>query len=191
MSTSKSKAGTSTGQSSKPAGRASSTTASKHPARAANGTAKKGSKTKDPTGTKPNTHPDSRSESQSEIERDIEQTRAQLGQTVEELAQKADVPARVKHAVRETSETVQARASEVKDHAQAAAAKATTTVTAKGQELGHQVAEKLPPQVRERVDHGVERATTVARQRPVPTAAVVTSAVLLIVVLLRVLRGRR
>jgi len=45
-----------------------------------------------------------------EIRQDIERTRKQLGDTVEALAHKADVPARVKDKVHDTKQTVQAKA---------------------------------------------------------------------------------
>lgn len=46
----------------------------------------------------------------------IERIRAQLGDTVEALAHKADVPARVKDKVHHTEEAVQLKAEEVTQH---------------------------------------------------------------------------
>src|ERR1700712_6102110 len=63
-----------------------------------------------------------------EIRKDIERTRAQLGHTVEALAHKVDVPARVKDKVHETKETVQVKAEEVKQQAQAKAEEVTQQV---------------------------------------------------------------
>ena len=47
-----------------------------------------------------------------EIRQDIERTREQLGDTVEALAHKADVPARVKDKVHDTQQSVQVEAEE-------------------------------------------------------------------------------
>jgi hypothetical protein len=104
-----------------------------------------------------------------EIQRDIEQTRAELGDTVAELAHKVDVPARVKDKVRQTAEGVQAK---------------TADVTAKARDLGDQAAAKLPPPIRERL----ETAITTARRRPMPLAAV--AAVVLLVLWRLRRRGR-
>ena len=51
-----------------------------------------------------------------EIRQDIERTREQLGDTVEALAYKADVPARLKDKVHDTKETVQVKAEVVTQH---------------------------------------------------------------------------
>jgi len=50
-------------------------------------------------------------ESRQEIEQEIEQTRERLGQTVEELAAKADVPARAREKAAEVSGQVKATVS--------------------------------------------------------------------------------
>ena len=44
-----------------------------------------------------------------ELHQDIERTREQLGDTVQALVHKVDVPARVKDKVHDTKETVQAK----------------------------------------------------------------------------------
>ena len=45
-----------------------------------------------------------------ELHRDIERTRAQLGDTVEALVHKVNVPARIKDKVHDTRQTVQIKA---------------------------------------------------------------------------------
>lgn len=122
-----------------------------------------------------------------ELRQDIERTRAQLGDTVEALAHKADVPARVKDKVHDTKETVQLKAEEVTEHVlggtEALQARATE-MASQTERLIHQALEKLPPPVAQRI----EPLIATARQRPLP-AAVVAVAVLL--VLRRLLRSNR
>jgi len=64
----------------------------------------------------------------SEIRREIEQTRARMGDTVEALGYKADVPARVKDAVDERVETVKGTISDVVDSVKETVAGATGVV---------------------------------------------------------------
>jgi hypothetical protein len=133
------------------------------------------------------------------IEQDIEQTRHQLGETVQALTTKADLPARVKDKAHATTETMQAnKAGDVKHQVQAAAQHVTHQVqqgahlvAAKAEDVAGQAKtltnhaiEQLPPPVREQV----EQAATTARRRPVPTAVVVVVALL---VLRRLLRRSR
>ena len=122
-----------------------------------------------------------------ELRQDIERTRAQLGDTVEALAHKADVPARVKDKVHDTKETVQLKAEEVTEHVlegtEALQARATE-MASQTERLIHQALEKLPPPVAQRI----EPLIATARQRPLP-AAVIAVAVLL--VLRRLLRSNR
>jgi hypothetical protein len=122
-----------------------------------------------------------------ELRQDIERTRAKLGDTVEALAHKADVPARVKDKVHDTKETVQLKAEEVTEHVlggtEALQARATE-MASQTERLIHQALEKLPPPVAQRI----EPLIATARQRPLP-AAVVAVAVLL--VLRRLLRSNR
>lgn len=87
-----------------------------------------------------------------EIKRDIERTRAQLADTVDALASKANVSARVKEKAHETAETVQAK---------------TEHMTGQAKDVTDQALAKLPPPAREKV----EQAAATARQKPVPTAA--------------------
>jgi predicted transcriptional regulator len=121
-----------------------------------------------------------------EIRQDIERTREQLGDTVEALAYKADVPARLKDKVHDTKETVQVKAEEVTHQLledtgalQARAGEVARQVD----HLIHQALSKLPPPVAARV----EPLIATARQRPLPAAAV---AVLALLVLRRLFRRK-
>ena len=122
-----------------------------------------------------------------ELRQDIERTRAQLGDTVEALAHKVDVPARVKDKVEDTKETVQLKAEEVTQQV----LESTEPLQAKAGEMAlraerliHQALEKLPPPVAERI----EPLIATARQRPLPAAAV---AVAVLLVLRRLLRRNK
>ncbi len=90
--------------------------------------------------------------SETASERDIGQPRPQLGDTMQALADKVDVPARVKDKVHAATDTVQAKT------------------------LTNQTLEQLPPPVRDRI----EQTATTARRRPMPTAVVVVVAVLVL-----------
>lgn len=129
-----------------------------------------------------------------EIRQDIERTREQLGDTVEALAHKVDVPARVK-------ETVQVKAEEVKQQAQAKAEEVTERVLegtgalqAKAAEVAQhaehlidQALGKLPPPVAARI----EPLMAPVRQRPLPVVAVAVGVLLVLRLVLRRLLGRK
>jgi hypothetical protein len=122
-----------------------------------------------------------------EIRQDIERTREQLGETVEALAHKADVPARVKDKVHDPKETVQVKAEEVTQQV----LEGTETLQAKAAEMArraehliHQALDKIPPPMAERIEPLIIRA----RQQPLPAAAV---AVAVLWVLRRLLRRTR
>jgi hypothetical protein len=115
-----------------------------------------------------------------EIRQDIERTREQLGDTVEALAHKVDVPARAK-------ETVHVKAEEVTQHV----LEGTGAVQAKVAELSQdaeqlidQGLDQLPPPVAARI----EPLMAALRQRPLLAAAV---AVVVVWVLRRLLRRHR
>jgi hypothetical protein len=126
-----------------------------------------------------------------EIRQDIERTREQLGDTVEALAHKVNVPARVK-------ETVHVKAEEVKQQAQAKAEEVTqhvlegtgavqakvAEVSQDAEQLIDQGLDKLPPPVAARI----EPLMAALRQRPLLAAAV---AVGVVWVLRRLLRRNR
>jgi hypothetical protein len=112
-----------------------------------------------------------------EIRQDIERTREQLGDTVEALAHKADVPARVKDKVHDTQQSVQVKAEEamqqVLEGTEALQARAGE-VALQAERWVQQALEKLPPPVAERIEPLIVRA----RQRPLPTAAVAVAVLL-------------
>lgn len=93
----------------------------------------------------------SAAETAPEIQAEIERTREHLGQTVEELAAKADVKARA-----------QAKATELKATAQGKAAELTATAQAKAAELKARAAE-MPDQLK--------RSEMVQRRWPLAAAA--------------------
>jgi hypothetical protein len=71
-----------------------------------------------------------------EIRGDIEQTRADVGDTVEALAEKTDVKAQAQHRVDEIKDSVRAKADDVK-------AKARSTTPDSAQQGGQQIVEKV------------------------------------------------
>jgi uncharacterized protein YdbL (DUF1318 family) len=71
-----------------------------------------------------------------EIRSDIEQTRAEVGDTVEALAEKTDVKAQAQHRVDEIKDSVRAKADDVK-------AKARSTTPDSAQQGGQQIVEKV------------------------------------------------
>jgi hypothetical protein len=129
----------------------------------------------------------SASSREEEIRKDIERTRAQLGHTVEALAHKVDVPARVKDKMHDTKETVQVKAEvvtqQVLERTAALQAKASE-VTQQAERLIHETLEKLPPPVAARI----EPLVVAARQQPLAAAAI---AVGVLLVLRRLLRRKR
>jgi hypothetical protein len=107
-----------------------------------------------------------------ELRAEIEQTRAELGETVQEFAAKTDVKTRAKQALGDTTGQVQQKLSGAKHQAaQAANAVATRASTAKQQLAGS----KLPTSMR----------------RPLPLAALGTAAVAVIVAAIVAARRRR
>jgi ElaB/YqjD/DUF883 family membrane-anchored ribosome-binding protein len=71
-----------------------------------------------------------------EIRADIEKTRAEVGDTVEALAEKTDVKAQAQHRVDEIKDNVRAKADEVK-------AKARETTPESAQQGGQQIVAKV------------------------------------------------
>ncbi|PZS39617.1 MAG: hypothetical protein DLM62_07295 [Pseudonocardiales bacterium] len=122
-----------------------------------------------------------------ELREDIERTRAQLGDTVEALAHKVDVSARVKDKMHDTKETVQVKAEEVTlqvlEGTAVLQAKAAE-VAQEAERLIYQILEKLPPPVAARI----EPLVLAAKQQPLVAAAV---AVGVLLVLQRLLRRKR
>ena len=107
-----------------------------------------------------------------QLRAEIERTRAELGDTVQQLAAKADVKARAKQAIGDATGQVKQQFADVKGQAaQAAGVVAERASTAK-----QQLADSDLP---------------VAARRPLPLAAIGAAAVAAIVVLIVVARRRR
>jgi hypothetical protein len=129
------------------------------------------------------------------IRQDIERTREQLGDTVEALAHKVDVPARVKETVQvkteEVTQLAQAKAEEVTEQVlegtEALQAK-VVEVTQHAEDLIDQGLGKLPAPVAARI----EPLVAAAKQRPLPAAAVAMAMAMgVLLVLRRLLRRKR
>jgi hypothetical protein len=114
------------------------------------------------------------------IREDIQRTRQQLGDTVEALARKADVPARAKEKAAEVRDTAKAKAAVAKD---AVMAKADQAMHAASDASEHAV-DKLPQPVAQRAN----RVIAAIRQRP---AVFVAGAIVSIVLLRRVVFRKR
>ena len=107
---------------------------------------------------------------------EIKQTRAELGETVQALAAKADVKARAKESVEQTKARVRAQAAEVTGAVRGAAQAATGRVRgAAAQAPGPSSAQNDGPRV---------------RRSPVPFAVVLVGVVAAVGVIL-IVRGRR
>jgi dsDNA-specific endonuclease/ATPase MutS2 len=131
--------------------------------------------------------------SKASIERDIEHTRAELSETVQALADKADVPARVKEKVAATAESAQAAAQQVTHQVQETAQQVTHqvqegahVVAAKAADAANQAMDRLPPPVRTRIG----QLTATAKRRPVPTALTAAALVAAVLLVLRQLLRR-
>jgi hypothetical protein len=125
---------------------------------------------------------------------EIKQTRAELGETVQALAAKADVKARAKEQVEQTKQKVRAQAVEATEKVRDAALVATDKVRQAAAQAGA-AARGTAEQATDKVnDSGaVERAQDVrqrVRRNPITLAAVVATAVAIVGVIL-VVRGRR
>jgi hypothetical protein len=99
------------------------------------------------------------------IREDIRQTRQQLGDTVEALAHKADVPARTKEKANEVLDTTKAKAAVAKEAVMAKADQAMEAAQVKAAEVSEQAqqaVDKLPQPVAQRA----ERIIAAIRQRP-------------------------
>jgi cobalamin biosynthesis Mg chelatase CobN len=114
---------------------------------------------------------------------EIAQTRAELGETVQALAAKADVKARAKEQVEQTKAKVKAQAAEATERVRGAAHLATGKV--------RQAATQATDKARE---SGALEKAQVARQQvrtnPIPFAAVVAGLAAVVGVIL-IVRGRR
>jgi ABC-type transporter Mla subunit MlaD len=119
-----------------------------------------------------------------ELSRDIERIREQLGDTVEALVYKVNVPARIKDQVHDTQQTVHGKAEEAMEHllecVNAFQAK-TSQIAAQAQHMLSQALEKLPPPLTARL----EPLMATAKQRLVLAAAVAGGALVMLPRLLR------
>lgn len=101
------------------------------------------------------------------LRQEIEQTRADLGETVQALAAKADVKARVRDSAGQAKARVLATAAQAKEKVTSSASQTAVAVRDSAGEAGHS-----------------------ARRNPVPVAAVAAGAAAILLVLL-IIRGRR
>jgi cobalamin biosynthesis Mg chelatase CobN len=125
---------------------------------------------------------------------EIKQTRAELGETVQALTAKADVKARAKEQVEQTKQRVRAQAAEAAGKARDAALAATDKVrqaAAQATASARGTAVQATDKVRESgaIDKA-QGARDQVRQNPIPFAAVLAAAVVVVGVIL-VIRGRR
>jgi cobalamin biosynthesis Mg chelatase CobN len=132
---------------------------------------------------------------------EIKQTRAELGETVQALAAKADVKARAKDQVEQTKAKVRAQAVEAGEKVRDAAVTATDKVravaasagaTAKG--TAAQATDKVAQATDKVKESGAldraEEARAQVRSNPVPLAAVLAGVAAIVGVIL-IFRGRR
>ncbi|MFI5496169.1 DUF3618 domain-containing protein [Actinoplanes sp. NPDC051859] len=125
---------------------------------------------------------------------DIKQTRAELGETVQALAAKADVKARAKEQVEITKAKAKAQVHEATEKVRDAAATAAAVASDKVRSATAQAGDKVAPaidKVRETgaIDKAYEARDQVQRN-PIPLAAVLAAGVALVGVIL-IVRGRR
>jgi ElaB/YqjD/DUF883 family membrane-anchored ribosome-binding protein len=118
-----------------------------------------------------------------ELREEIKQTRADLGETVQALAAKADVKARAKDQVELTKQKVKAQAVEAGDRVREAAAVATGKVRSATAQTVDKVKETDPRAL-------VSETTDQVRSSPVPLSLVVAGVVALVGVIL-IVQGRR
>jgi predicted phage gp36 major capsid-like protein len=116
---------------------------------------------------------------------EIARTRAELGETVQALAAKADVKARAKEQVEQTKQKVKAQAAEATEKVRDAALAASERVRhAAGR------AEAGARSAAAEAGDEVQGATEQVRRNPIPVAAVLAGVVAVIGVIL-IVRGRR
>ncbi|MFD6105680.1 DUF3618 domain-containing protein [Nocardia salmonicida] len=124
------------------------------------------------------------------LRRDRDQARQELGETVAELTDKLDVPARAKDKVHDAADAAKDRVTDAKYQALAAAdqardkaeqVQATTKakadqVQAVAKEKTRHAAEKVESSVPEPLTERGKQASEVARRNPIPVAAAAISA---------------
>lgn len=119
--------------------------------------AERGAKTEDVTPPGDAT----KEKSPEQIEAEIEATREELGDTVAELADKADVKKQAKKKVAETKAKATAKKDELKEKA-----------TAQKDAAAAKVTEASPDAAREGAQQAAAQASQLARENPIPTAAI-------------------
>ena len=128
------------------------------------------------------------------LKAEIKQTRAELGETVQALAAKADVKARAKEQVEQTKQRVKAQAADATGKMREAALLASDRVrhaAAQASANARGTAAQATDKVRE--SGALDKAQGAGehvRRNPVPFAAVLAAAALVVGVIL-VVRGRR
>lgn len=103
-----------------------------------------------------------------EIRAEIEQTREQLGETVEALAEKTDVQARTQERIDAARETVSEKVSEVREAVTGNVAAARSTVSQKADEMVSRAREVTP----ESAQAGLHQAGATIQERPLPYATI-------------------
>ncbi|MFK8907542.1 DUF3618 domain-containing protein [Streptomyces sp. YS-3] len=98
-----------------------------------------------------------------ELREHVEQTRADLGETVEALAAKADVKGRAQEKATAVKEQAAAKADELKSKADELKTKADELKT-KAVDMAHQAQEKVPDPVKDKASQAAERARATAAQ---------------------------
>ncbi|WP_067502872.1 DUF3618 domain-containing protein [Actinoplanes sp. TFC3] len=132
------------------------------------------------------------------LREEIKQTRAELGETVQALAAKADVKARAKEQVEVTKANAKAKVLETTEKVKASAASAAAAASEKVRAATAQSSEKVSQAVtvvgdKARESGALEKAQDAreqVRSNPVPLAAVAAGVVALIGIIL-IVRGRR
>lgn len=95
-----------------------------------------------------------------QLREEIEQTRAELGDTVEALAEKSDVKAQAKKAVEEKKADVAQKVEETK-----------ATVTGKAEDLKAKATEATPESALGAASQAQSQVQQTARENPIPVAA--------------------
>lgn len=130
------------------------------------------------------------------LREEIRQTRAELGETVQALAAKADVKARAKEQVEYTKARAMDRLHEVSDKAKDRLHDARVQLSGAGAQVGSQLSSagtQLSAAGSQLSAAGSERLDTVSaevRRRPMPYAAIVGAGILVAGIIL-IMRGRR
>jgi len=125
---------------------------------------------------------------------DIEQTRAELGETVQALAAKADVKARAREQVELTKAKAKAQVYDATEKVRGAAASAAAAASDKVRAATSQAGDKVSPAIEKVRETGAldkaQEAREQVRRNPVPFAAVLAAGVALVGIIL-IVRGRR